>query len=49
MPELALQLLGHGVNVAEAAFQRMILEDRGSAGGVVGEIDGLPRLVNGVG
>src|SRR6266702_2889665 len=48
MPDLALKLLGHGVHVAEAAFQRMILEDRGSAGGVVGEVDRLARLVDGI-
>ena len=47
--EPALQLLGHGVDVAEAALQRMALEDRGGAGGIVGEVDRLARLVDGVG
>ena len=49
MPDLALQLLGHGVDVAEAALQRMVFEDRGGARGVIGEVDRLARLVNGVG
>ena len=49
MGKPALQLLGHGVDVAEAALQRMVLEDRGGAGGVVGEVDGLACLVDGVG
>src|SRR5437879_1875320 len=49
MAEPALQLLGHGVDVAEAPLQRMTLEDRGGAGRVIGEVDGLARLVNGVG
>src|SRR6185295_15012913 len=49
MPELALQLLGHGVHVAKAALQRMALEDRSGARGVPGEIDRLARLVDGVG
>ncbi len=47
--EPALQLLGHGVDVAEAALQRMVLEDRGGARGIVGEVDRLARLVDGVG
>ena len=49
MPELALQLLRHGVDVAEAALQRMVFEDRGSPGGVVGKVHRLARLVNGMG
>jgi hypothetical protein len=49
MSELALQLLGHGVDVAEAPLQRMVFEDRRGARGVIGEVDCLSRLVNGVG
>ena len=49
MAEPALQLLGHGVDVAEAALQRMVLEDRGGAGGIVGEVDRLACLVDGMG
>src|SRR6266404_3920297 len=49
MPELSLQLLGYGVNIAEAALQRMVLEDSGGACSIVGEVDRLARLVNGVG
>src|SRR6266852_4411435 len=49
MPELALQLLGYGVDVAEAALQWMVLEDRRGARGIVGEVDRLARLVDGVG
>src|SRR5882757_6731326 len=49
MAEPALQLLGHGVDVTEAAFQRMVLEDRRGSGGMIGEVDRLARLVDGVG
>ena len=49
MPDLALQLLGHGVDIAEPAFQRVVLEDRGGTGGIIGEVDRLARLVDGVG
>ena len=49
MRETALQLLGDGVDVAEAALQRMAFEDRGGAGGIVGEIDGFASAMNGVG
>ena len=49
MAEPALQLLGHGMDVAEAALQRMAVEDRRGAGGIVGEVDRLARLVDGVG
>jgi hypothetical protein len=35
MAKPSLQLLGHGVHVAEAALQRMVLEDRGGARGVM--------------
>src|SRR3977135_3410143 len=49
VPELSLQLLGYGVDIAEAALQRMVLEDRGGARGIVGEVDRLARLVNGMG
>ena len=42
MPELALQLLGHGMDVAEAALQRMVLEDRGGSSKIaVISIDGI--------
>src|SRR5438445_903848 len=44
----ALQLLGHGMNVTEATLERMVLEDRGGAGRVVGEVDRLTCLVDGM-
>src|SRR5205823_11779382 len=44
----ALQLLGHGMSVAEATLKRMVLEDGGGAGRVVGEVNCLTRLVDGV-
>src|SRR5438034_10853240 len=47
MAEPSLQLLGHGVDVAEAAFQRMVVKDRGGARGTIGEVDRLARLGNG--
>src|SRR5882757_9850302 len=46
MTGAALQLLGHGVDVAETALQRMIVEDRGRAGGIVGEVDGFASAVD---
>src|SRR5579859_439620 len=46
MAEAPLQLLGHGMNIAEAALQRMALEDRSRAGCVVSEVDRLARFVN---
>src|ERR1700761_7487671 len=49
MAQAALQLLGYGVDVAEAAFERMVLEDRRGARGVIGKVDGLARFVDGVG
>src|SRR6266436_865894 len=49
MAEPALQLLSHGVDVAESTLQRMPLEDRGGSGGVIGEINRLAPLVDGVG
>src|SRR6476469_2115370 len=49
MAQPPLQLLGHGVDIAEAALQRMVLEDRGGAGGRIGEVYGLACLVDGMG
>ena len=37
----ALKLLRYGVDVAEAALERVLLENRGRAGGVVGRVDDL--------
>ncbi len=49
MGKPALQLLGDGMDVAEAALQRMAFEDRSGARRIVGEIDRLARLMNRVG
>src|SRR6202158_3866951 len=49
MPELTLQLLGHGMDVAEAALQRMVFEDRRGTRRIVSEIDRFARFVDGVG
>src|SRR2546430_13060119 len=46
MTGAALQLLGHGMDVAETALQRMVVEDRGRAGGIVGEVDGFASAVD---
>src|SRR5258708_40106100 len=45
----ALQLLGYSMNVAEATLERMVLEDRGGTGCVVGEVNRLTCLVDGMG
>ena len=45
----ALQLLGHGMDVAEPPLQRMVLEDRRGARCVVGEVDRVLGLVDGIG
>src|SRR5882724_10587413 len=45
----ALQLLRYRVDVAEAALDRVLLEDRRRSGGVVGGVDDLQRLVDGEG
>ena len=37
----ALQLLRHGVDVAEAALERVLFEDRGRSRSVVGRVDDL--------
>ena len=42
-----LALLGHGVQVAEAPLERILVEDRVGAGGVIGEIHHLARLLDG--
>ena len=49
MSDLPLQLLGYSVDIAEAALERVVLEDRGGAGRVIGEVDRLTRLVDGMG
>src|SRR5579883_3509968 len=38
MRAAGLELLGNGVQVAEAALERMLLEDGRGTGGVIGEI-----------
>ena len=47
--ELRLHLLDHGVHVAEAPLERIALEDRGSAGGVIDGVDDVFRLMHRVG
>src|SRR5947207_10061118 len=42
----ALQLLGHRVYVAEAALERVLVEDRGGAGCLVEDVDDLERGVD---
>ena len=44
---MRLALLGHGVQVAEAPLERILVEDRGGAGGVIDEVDHLARLLDG--
>jgi hypothetical protein len=46
--QVCLHLLAHGVHVAEAAFERIALEDRRRAGGVIDGVDDLAREVAGV-
>ena len=42
----ALQLLRDGVDVAEAALERVFFEDCGRAGGVIGRVDDTQLLVD---
>src|SRR5689334_14045241 len=49
MAQPSLQLLSHRVDVAKAAFQWMVVEDRRGAGSIVSEVDRLACLVDGVG
>ena len=42
-----LQLLRHGVDVAQPALERIVAEDRGGPGGVIGGVDDIARLVDG--
>ena len=45
----ALHLLRDGVDVAEAALERVLFEDRGRSGGMIGHVDDAHRLVDGEG
>jgi len=47
--QAALELLGHRVDVAEAALERIALEDGGPAGGVIDGVHHVRRLLRGVG
>jgi len=42
----ALQLLRDGVDVTETALERVLLENRGRSGGVIGGIDDTQRLMD---
>ena len=44
MDRAALALLGAGMDVAQAVLERVLVEDRGGAGGVVDARDGLPPI-----
>src|SRR5271166_4194523 len=44
-----LQLLRDRVDIAKAPLERVLFEDRGRSGGVIGGVDDLQRLVNGKG
>src|SRR5215510_9910432 len=46
--EVPLALLGHGVQVAEATLERVLLEDRGRARRVIGIVHNLARRMDGV-
>src|SRR5262249_60305230 len=46
--EVPLALLGHGVQVAEAPLERVLLEDRGRARRVIGIVHNLARRMDGV-
>ena len=45
MDGAALALLGPRVDVAQAALERVLVEDRGGAGGVVDGRDDVARLL----
>src|SRR5438477_9271115 len=46
MHRAALALLGPGVNVAQAAFERVLVEDRVRAGDVIDRRDDIARLLD---